>query len=101
MAWIKDEKEYIFEGKNFYGIIAEKEINIDGDKLTIPFYFNKKDDYYNTIADLKEGYSHTFHNRKYVLKKSEKEENLQDIFGRLSDTKLTPVYLITLSFKRN
>jgi len=97
LAGINDEKEYIFEGKNFYGIIAEKEINIEGYKLTIPFYFNKKDDYYNTIAGLPSKYPYIYNNQSYVLK-DVKEKGKSE--GWVEDS-TNPNYLITLHFERN
>ncbi|QXI72649.1 hypothetical protein [Lactiplantibacillus plantarum] len=97
MAGINDEKEYMFEGKNFYGIIAEKEINIDGYNLTIPFYFNKKDDLYNIIAGLPSKYPYIYNNQSYVLK-DVKEKGKSE--GRVEES-TNPNYIITLHFERN
>lgn len=100
MSGINDEKEYMFEGKNFYGIIEEKGIKVDGADLTIPFHFMKKDDLYNIIDGLKVGYQYTYNNQNYVLKDAKKEEKTKGILGELNIT-IVPDYLIELYFKKN
>ncbi|WP_436697430.1 hypothetical protein, partial [Lactiplantibacillus plantarum] len=71
--------------------------HIDGYKLTIPFYFNKKDDYYNTIAGLPSKYPYIYNNQSYVLN-DVKEKGKSE--GWVEDS-TNPNYLITLHFERN
>ncbi|WP_280990915.1 hypothetical protein [Lactiplantibacillus carotarum] len=60
-------------------------------------HFNKKDDYYNTIAGLPSKYPYIYNNQSYVLK-DVKEKGKSE--GWVEES-TNPNYLITLHFERN
>ncbi|WP_436669779.1 hypothetical protein [Lactiplantibacillus plantarum] len=87
---------YVFDNKDFQKYVIEDEIKLDKNTLTIPFEFETKDEYYNTLEKLNIGYVYSYKNQEYKLESNRGSQS----HGYVGDHHDKETYQRVLTFKR-